>query len=77
MSISDQIKQQVVRELYAKKVSFSWKNSKTGFLFYQGGKGSKYIENMLHIPSRGSVIHCFKLTYNVRYRTAERTAPNR
>ena len=46
-------------------------------LFYQSGRTSKHIENILPICSRGRVAHCFNLLHNVRYRTTERTAPNR
>ena len=73
MSMFDHIKQQVVQEFFPTKVSFPGKG-KTGFLFYQNGRSSKHMENMLHILSRGSVAHCFKLLHNVRYRATKRTA---
>ena len=77
MSMSDRIKQQVVQEFFVKKVSFSWKAAKLESFFYQSGRSSKHIENMLLILSQGSVTHGFKLFHNVRYRTTERTARNR
>ena len=77
MSMSDHIKQQVIQ----KKKNFLPKRSRSPgkwqnwiLLFYQTGRGSKHTKNMLHILSRGSVTHCFKQLYNVRYRTTERTA---
>ena len=46
-------------------------------LFYLCGRTSTHIENILLIWCQGSVAHCFNLLHNVRYRTTERTAPNR
>ena len=46
-------------------------------LFYQSGRTSTHIENILPVWSRGSVAHSFNLLHKVRYRTTERTAPNR
>ena len=78
MSMSDHVKQQVLQEFFAKKVSFSWKTSKLDtFLFYQSGRTSTHIENILPIWSRGSVALCINPLHNVRYRTTERTSPNK
>ena len=77
MSMSDHIKQRVLQEFFASKVSFSWKTANWILLFYQSGRTSTHIENILPICSRGSVAHCFNLLHNVRYRTTERTAQDR
>ena len=77
MSMSDHIKQQVLQEFFAKEVSFSWKTEKLDSFVYQSGRTSTHTENISPIWSRGSVAHCFNLLHNVRYRTTERTAPNR
>ena len=76
MSMSDHIKQQVVQEFFANRSHSSRKWQDWILLFYQSGRKSNYIENMSHILSRGRMAHCFKLLYNVRYRTTEKTAPN-
>ena len=82
MSMSDHIKQQVLQEFFAEKVSFSWKTEKLNSFVLPGwenprGRTSTHIENILPTWSRGSVAHCLNLLYNVQYRTTERTAPNR
>ena len=77
MSMSDHVKQQVVQEFFARKVSFSWKTAKLDSFVLPEGGTSTHIENILTIWNRGSVAHCFNLLYNVRYRTTQRTAPNR
>ena len=53
------------------------KNVKTGFFCFARVGEPAHIETILPIWSRGSVAHCFNLLHNVRYRTTERTAPNR
>ena len=77
MSMSDHIQQQVLQEFFAKKVSFSWKMAKQDPLVYQSRRTSTHIENILPNWSWGSVAHCFNPLHNVRYRTTERTTPNR
>ena len=46
-------------------------------LFYQSGRTSIHVENILLSWSRGRVAHSFNLLHNVLYRTTERTTPNR
>ena len=77
MSMPDHIKLKVLPELFAKKVSFSWKTAKLDSFVLPEWRTRTHIENMLPIWSRGSVAHFFNLLHNVRYRTTERTAPNR
>ena len=55
MSMSDNVKQQVVQELFDKKVLFSWKRATQDSLLYQSGRSSKHIKNMLHILSQGTL----------------------
>ena len=76
--MSDHIEQQVLQEFFAKKGLILLEKGKTGFFWFtRVGETSTHIENILLIWSRGSVAHCFNLLCNVRYRTTERTAPNR
>ena len=51
MSMSDYIKQQVLLECFAKKVSFSWKTAilPQVLSFYQSGRASIHLKNMLLI----------------------------
>ena len=65
MSTSDHIKQQVVQEFFCQKGLILLENDKNGILFCKSGRSRKHIKNMFHIPSRGSVAHCFKLLHNV------------
>ena len=44
MSRSDQIKQQMVQEFFAKKFSFSWKTAKLDSFVLAGERSSKHIE---------------------------------
>ena len=78
MSISDHIKQQVLQEFFAKKVSFSCKTAKLDSFVLPEWE-NQYTSKISYIPiwSRGSVAHCFNLLHDVRYRTTERTAANR
>ena len=76
MSMPDHIKQQVLQEFLPKRSHSLGKRQNWILLFYQSGRTSTHIENILPIWSRGSVAHCFNLLHNVRYRTTERTAPN-
>ena len=41
-------------------------------LFYQSGRTSTHVENVISIWSRGSVAHCFNLLHIVRYRMPSR-----
>ena len=71
MSMSDQIKQQVVQEFYPQKGLTLLENLKRQnwiLLFYQSVRSSNHMENILYILSPGSVAHCFKLLHNARYR---------
>ena len=77
MSMSDHIKQQVLQEFLPKRSQSPGKRQNWILLFYQSGRNSTHIENILPIWSRGSMAHCFNLLHNVRYRTTERTALNR
>ena len=77
MSMFDHINQQVVQEFFAKMSHSLGKRQNWILLFYQSGRTSTHIEIILPIWSRGSVVHCFNLLHNVRYRTTERIAPNR
>ena len=64
MSMSDHIKQQVLQEFFARKMSHSpGKRQNWILLFYQSGRTSTHIENILLIWSRGSVAHCFKADF--------------
>ena len=74
MSMSDHIKQQ---DFLPKRSHSPGKRQNWILLFYQSGKTSTHIENILPIWSRGSLAHCLNLLHNVRYRTTERAAPNR
>ena len=75
--MSDYIKQQGLQEFFAKRSHSPGKRQNWFILFYQSGRTSTHIENILPIWSRGSMPHCFNLLHNVRYRTTERTARNR
>ena len=77
MSVSDHIKQKVVQEFLPKMPHSPGKRQNWILLLHQSGRRSNHIGNTLHVLSRGSVAHCFKLLHNVRYRIAEKTAPNR
>ena len=77
MSMSDNIKQRVLQEFLPIRSPSLGKRQNWILLFYQSGRTSTHIENILPICSRGSVAQCFNLLHNVRYRTTERTAPNR
>ena len=60
------------------KWSHSSDNGKTGFFcFYQSGRNSKHIGNMLDSLSGGIVAHCFTLLDNVRYRKSVQKTTNR
>ena len=79
MSMSDHIKQRVLQEFFANKVSFSWKMAKLdSFVLQEWENQHTYRKYFTYLNwSRGSVAHCFNLLHNVRYRTTERTASNR
>ena len=77
MSMSDHFKQQVLQEFLPERSHSPGKRQNWILLFYQSGRTSTHIENILSIWSRASVAHCFNLLYNVRYRTTESTAPYR
>ena len=70
MSIPNHIKQQVLREFFCQKSHSPGKRQNWILLFYQSGRTSTHIKNIVPIWSRGSVAHCFNLLHNVRYRTA-------
>ena len=74
MSMSDNIKQRVLQEFLPIRSPPHGKRQNWILLFYQSGRTSTHIENILPICSRGSVAQCFNLLHNVRYRTTERTA---
>ena len=57
MSMSDHIKQQIL----PKKSPSPGKRQNWILLFYQSGRTSTHIGNILPIWSRGSVAHCFNL----------------
>ena len=60
MSMSDNIKQQVVQEFFAKKVSFSWKTAKLdSFVLSELEKQQTCRKYVTILLSRGSVAHCF------------------
>ena len=78
MSMSDHIKQRVLQlEFLPIRCPSTGKRQNWILLFYQSGRTSTHVENILPVWSRGSVAHCFNLLHNVRYRTTKRTAPNR
>ena len=77
MSMSDHIKQRVYNNFLLIRSPSPGKWQNWILLFYKSGRISTHVENILPIWSRGSVAHCFNLLHNVRYRTTERTAPNR
>ena len=76
MSMSDHIKQQVLQEFFAIKVSFSWKTAELDSFVLPAWENQHTYRTILPIWSRGSVAHCFNLLHNLQYRTTERTAPN-
>ena len=76
MSMSDHIKQQVLQEFFAKKVTFSWKTAELDSFVSPEWENHTQIKNIIPIWSRGSMAHCFNVLHNVWYRTTQRTAPN-
>ena len=71
MSMSDHIKQQILQEFFAKKVSFSWKTAKLDSSVLPEWENQHTYQKFLPIWSRANVAHCFNLFHNVRYRTTE------
>ena len=72
MSMSDHNKQQVLQEFLPERSHSPGKRQNCILLFYQSGRISTHIENILPIWIRGSVAHCFNLLHNVWYRTTEK-----
>ena len=68
MSMSDHIKRQVLQEFSPKGSHSPGKRKNWILLFYQSGRTSTHIENILPAWSRGSVAHCFNLLHNLWYR---------
>ena len=61
MSMSDHIKQQVLQEVFGERSHSPGKQQNWILLFYQTGRTSRHIRNILPIWSRGSVAHSFNL----------------
>ena len=77
MSMSDHINEQVLQELFARKVLFFWKTAKLdSFVLSEREKQQAYRKYVTYYETRqrGTL---FKLLHNVRYKAAERTASNR
>ena len=66
MSMSDHVKQQFLQEFLTKRSHSPGKRKNWILLFYQNGRTSTHIENILPICCRGSVEQCFNLLHNVR-----------
>ena len=70
-SMSDHIKQRFHKFFLPKRSPSPGKRQNRILSFYQSGRTSTHIENILPVWSRGSVAHCFNLLHNVRYRTTK------
>ena len=77
MSMSDHIKQQVLQEFFAKKISFSWKTEKLDyFVLLEWENQHTYRKYLTYLESRqrGTLIYPL---HNLWYRTTKREPVNR